>query len=60
VHQTIGGSFVEGGILDVFADDPGAFLVAATEKIAAIMAMRPRLVPGLVIVLVCHANSPSL
>ena len=57
MQQTIGGPVVKGSVLDVLADNPGALLVSATEEIAAIMAVRRRLVLGLVIMLVCHANS---
>jgi hypothetical protein len=60
MQQPIGGPLVKGGVLDVLADDPGALLVPAAEETAAIMAVRRRLVPGLVIVLVCHGNPLSL
>jgi hypothetical protein len=35
MEEGIGGAIVEGGILDVLADDARAFLVAAAEKIGA-------------------------
>ena len=37
VQQTIGRPFIERGILDVLAEHAGAFLVAATEEIAAVV-----------------------
>ena len=37
VEQAIGGALIEGGILDVLADDPRTLLVAAAEEIAAIV-----------------------
>ena len=56
MQQPIGGPVVEGGVLNVLADDPGALLVTAAEEIAAIMAVRRGLVLGLVIVLACRGN----
>jgi len=35
MEEGIGGAIVEGGILDVLADDARALLVAAAEKIGA-------------------------
>ncbi len=40
MQQPIGGPVVEGHVLDVLADDPGALLVAAAEEIAAIVIVR--------------------
>jgi hypothetical protein len=37
MEQAIRGAFVEGGILDVLADDPCTLLVAAAKEIAAVM-----------------------
>jgi hypothetical protein len=35
MDKAVGGSFVEYRVLDVLADDTGAFLVAAAEEIGA-------------------------
>jgi len=56
VQQAIGAARRDGAVLDVLADDPGAFFVAAAEQIAAIVIMQSAvmLVPGFVIVVVRH------
>jgi len=62
VQQAIGAARRDRAILDVFADDSGAFLIAATEQVAAIVVM-PSCVCVLVVVaivtvfmlmIVCH------
>ena len=40
MEEGIGGAIVEGGILDVLADDARALLVAAAEEIGAGMMVR--------------------
>ena len=37
VEQTIRGALIEGGVLDVFADDARALLVTAAKEIAAVV-----------------------
>jgi hypothetical protein len=57
MEQTIRSSFAESGVLEVLADDSGAFLVAAAKEIAAVVMVRRRLVYGFMIVLVGHDDS---
>jgi hypothetical protein len=59
MEQTIRSSFAKSGVLDVLADDSGAFLVAAAKEIAAVVAVRRSLVYGFMIVLVGHGGSLS-
>ena len=40
MEEGIGSAIVEGGILDVLADDARALLVAAAEEIGAVVMMR--------------------
>src|ERR1051325_10687712 len=52
MEQPVGRALVIGAILDVLADHPGAFLVAAAEQTAALMQMRAVIVLVLLVVLV--------
>ena len=54
----IGVPFAEGGILDVLADDPGAFLVAAAEEIAAVVIVHRDLVLGRRIIMLVRQGNP--
>jgi hypothetical protein len=57
VQQTILRPPVERGVLDIFADDPGASLVAAAKQPAALVEVRRRLALGLMIMLSRHVSS---
>jgi len=59
VQETIRCPFVERAVLDVLAHDAGTLLVAATEKPAAVVAVRRRLAPALMIRLVRYDNPYS-
>src|SRR5205807_7711610 len=54
VQEAVLGAASEETVLDVLADDPGALLVAAAKKIAAIVMLRCGLVVAVMIVLVRH------
>ena len=56
MQQTIGRPFIKSGILDVLAEHAGAFLVAATEEIAAVVVVHRAPPVALVIVLVRQGN----
>lgn len=55
MQQTIRGTLVECGVLDVLAEDAGAFLVAASKQVAALVKVMHGL--GCLIMLVRHRFS---